>query len=118
MWNELYEQYQENNMKEYLEKTNKIIVENLKISTLDLELIVQSLVKEYLATGKKLENLKKEYISFKEDKKVNLEALSFLGYKSECLETREEDLYSLIINLKGGKEEIERQKGDKYLLYK
>ncbi|HGD0580693.1 TPA: hypothetical protein ACH354_002356 [Clostridium perfringens] len=99
-------------------KTRKVDIENLRISSLDLELIVQALVKEYLTTERKVKELKEEYISFQEDKHISLEALSFLGYKCECLETREEDLYSLIINLKGGKEEIEKQRNSKYLLYR
>ncbi|XZH34320.1 hypothetical protein ACSW8L_15525 (plasmid) [Clostridium perfringens] len=99
-------------------KTRKVDIENLRISSLDLELIVQALVKEYLTTERKVKELKEEYISFQEDKHISLEALSFLGYKCECLETREEDLYSLIINLKGGKEEIEKQRSSKYLLYR
>lgn len=101
-----------NNMVKTIEK------EKLIIASSDLELIIQSLVKEYLITEKKIKELKSEYISFKEDKHLNLDALSFLGYKCECLETREEDLYSLIMNLKGGRKEIEKQRNSKYLLYR
>ncbi|MBS4893766.1 MAG: hypothetical protein KHZ90_08325 [Veillonella parvula] len=101
-----------------MSKIREIKQEKLIIASSDLELIIQSLVKEYLITEKKIEELKSEYTSLKQDKHLNLKTLSFLGYKCECLETREEDLYSLIINLRGGKEEIEKQRSNEYLLYK